>query len=70
MIYAIKYRETYEKTYFVKAETFNLARKKLKDNIREGNIDGPECCCKTEFIDDSKEYDAKELNDREMIDID
>ena len=37
--------------------------------ILEGNIDGPECCLKTEFIDDSKEYDDKELYDIEMLDM-
>ena len=69
MTHAIKYRETYERTYFVKADTFEEACEKLEDAIQNGNIDGPEECVAVEYINDSEGWDPDYFNDPVNLDL-
>ena len=69
MKYAIKYQETYERIYFVQADTFEKASEKLEDAIQNGNIDGPEECVAVEYINDSEGWDPDYFNNSNTLDL-
>ena len=69
MTHAIKYRETYERTYFIQADTFEEACKNLEDAIQNGNFDGPEECVAAEYINDSEECDPDYFNNSNTLDL-
>jgi hypothetical protein len=69
MTHAIKNLETYERTYFVQADTFDEAREKLEDAIQNGKINGPEECSDTEYINDSEGWDPDYFNDPVNLDL-
>lgn len=49
--FAIKYYETYARTYYVEGNNFDEASDKLYNAIFEGKIDGPEECIDAETED-------------------
>ena len=59
--YAINYMETYERTYFVKADSYDEAEEKLKNAIMEGEIDGPEYCVDSKYEDVTDCFSMEEL---------
>lgn len=62
MTHAIKYRETYERIYFVQADTFDEACEKLEDAIQNGLVNGPYICSDSEYINDSERWNLDYLN--------
>lgn len=57
-MYGVRYRETYEKTYFVNevdATTREEAIEWVREGIQNGNLDGPEVCVNSTFS-------AKQIN--------
>ena len=69
MVHAINYKETYERTYFVKADTYEEACDKLREAIEEGDVEGPDNCCDTEYTDDSEGWNPDYFNDPGNIDV-
>ena len=69
MTHAIKYQETYESTYFIQADTFKEACEKLRDAIQNGNINGPEDCVATKYINDSEGWDQDYFNNSNTLDL-
>ncbi len=43
-VFSIEYRETYARTYKIKARSYEEARKILEDGLFEGTFEGPDCC--------------------------
>lgn len=69
MTHAIKYRETYESTYFIQADTFEEACEKLEDAIQNGKINGPEECVAAEYINDSEGWDPDYFKNSNTLDL-
>ena len=60
-IFAISYTETYERGYFVKATSFDEACEKRGDAIMNGQVDGPEYCIDSSYLDTTGDFTQKEL---------
>ena len=43
--FAIEYTETYSDVYYIKANSYEEACKKLQESIINGDLDGPDQCC-------------------------
>lgn len=58
--YSIDYTEVYSKNYEVKANTFEEAKEKLREDIFIGDTDAPECCINS-YFEDVTEYEKKSI---------
>lgn len=57
-IKAVTLTESYSRTYYVEADSYDEAKEKLDEAIREGKVDGPDECCSVEYKDDTDEYNG------------
>lgn len=62
MVYAIKYTETYARTYFVDADLYDQAVEKLNQALQNDKIEGPNYCIDCGFFDVTNSYTGEELN--------
>ena len=60
-VHAIRYSETYTRTYMVKGDSFEQAKDKLMDALMEGALDGPEECTGSEYVDITDSIDSDYL---------
>lgn len=66
--FAIKYKETYARTYYVEADTYEDACEKTWEAIHEGKVKAPDICIGGNFEDET-EYHVDCLEDDDQLDV-
>lgn len=66
--FAIRYTETYGKTYYVEADTYEDACEKTREAIMHNKVDAPDICIDSGYEDETK-YHLENLEDDDNLDI-
>lgn len=67
MKYAIRYTETYARTYFVEAESYEESLEKLENALSTDSVDGPNYCIGCDFFNKTTSFTDEEI---EKVSID
>ena len=67
--FAILYTESYARTYFVEAADYDHAKDKLQQAMWDGNVDGPDECSDSSYMDVTTRFQRQDLNDDRNLDV-
>ena len=67
--FAIRYKETYARTYYVEADTYEDACEKIWEAIHESKVKAPDVCIGGNFEDETNYHSVCDLNNDNNLDI-
>lgn len=66
--YAIRYKETYARTYYVEADTYEEGCEKIRHAIMKSKVEDPDICIDSGYEDET-EYHLEHLEDDDYLDV-